>query len=266
MYLNTPLRSVYEWRRVVTGLKYGVEIEVEQAQDLERPRYWTLTEDGSLRNRGMEMVSVPLAPDDLDSAFEAARIVLERSHCVTNARCGIHLHMNVQDLAISQALSLLTGYTLVEPYLFKRFAPTRITSAFCVPMYLNDHGLMHMFRASVAARVGRYSTMRDQWGAMSKYSALNTRCIGAHGTMEFRALPGTLDMEAVREWVDVLTCIYEAAESQTDPHRLIQQYEGDPERFHIELFDDYIEPTGKEHNRVVRAANLIAGPESQETY
>lgn len=264
MHLNKDLRSVYEWRRKVEGLRYGIEIEIEQAALLESPPLWSMHEDGSLRNNGREMVSLPLLPDELDGALEWARQALETSQCVTSERCGIHLHMNMQDATIRDLLSLMTGYVLVEPYLFKRYAPTRINSAFCVPIYLNDSGLMQLMRASVAGRTGRWSTFQEAMRSPSKYVALNTRCLPSMGTVEFRQLPGTLDMDFVKQWVMVCTQLYEATTEALDPQHLIDEYAANPERFHERVVGDYIEPTPNEDARVIRAANFIAGPSTTQ--
>ena len=260
MHLNTALEDIYEWRNRVEGLRYGIEVEVEHGGLLEAPQLWTMHTDGSLRNTGREMVSVPLRPDELEYALAFAREALEMSQCVTSERCGIHLHMNMQDVTARDIINIQTGYVLVEPYIFKTYAPDRIDSAFCVPLYLNDHRLMQLMRASVAAHTGRWNTFTDMMGTGSKYQALNTRCLSNMGTIEFRQLPGTLDMDLVQQWVDVCTRLYEATTDTRSPHDLIDEYEANPEWLHDRLVGGYIEPTPKEDARVIRAANLIAGP------
>lgn len=168
--------------------------------------------------------------------------------------------MNMRDVTLGGLLSFMTGYTLCEPYLFQEWCPDRLDSSFCVPMFLNTHALMSYMRGAIQLRVEETPNLRPYLG-LSKYSAMNTRCLQGYGTIEMRQLPGTTDMEHVHEWIDVLTRLYDATVNVYEPNRIIDMYKMDREWFHRTAVGDFIETDPKQRALAETAAQLIAGPE-----
>lgn len=170
----------------------GIEVEVENTQfvgDIQRP--WNVKEDGSLRNGGRELVSDPI---NASSAPEALYHLLVRglsSECSFNMRTSIHIHINATDMTDEQIRNLVAIYTIFEPALFNFAGRGRWKSVFCVP--LNECNQL------------AYAALRNIGdGRWEKYTALNLRRLADLGTIEFRHLGGTFDVDHVCQWIDMI--------------------------------------------------------------
>ena len=100
---------------------FGIEVEVEnvpnpRVQYFHRP-YWGLTADNSLRNNGVEFVSLPLKGYQVEAAPKQLANSLPKEHQFSE-RTSVHIHMNVRDLTIEQIVNLMLIYTSLENLLF----------------------------------------------------------------------------------------------------------------------------------------------------
>ena len=208
------------------ALRYGIELEfermLEEYPDLD---FWHLERDASLRNNGVEFISVPLLPDDLGEALDEAQERIERYELDASWRCGLHTHINVAYWTWKQLLTHAVLYTLVEPYLFAEWAPGRETSHFCVPMGANTRLIDGIAQDAIALRAGRGVRQTLNMLSCSKYSAVNYKPILEHGTIEFRHMPSTLDMGRVMHWCDMLGQMVDAAFEYGSPEQVITEYE-----------------------------------------
>ena len=138
MNLNRPIYETLNQRLLYDDTRLGIELEYEgYAGDPidDRLEYWSLVADHSLRNGGIEYVSVPLGRDDIASALAVAGDHIEDNGLEANARCGVHVHMNVMPWTWSQLWSFSAMYLILEPTIFRTFAPGREISHFCVPSF-----------------------------------------------------------------------------------------------------------------------------------
>lgn len=258
-YISFPPRSTPEFD---TDLMYGLEFEYENASTAfeTMPSRWNVTHDGSLRDGGVEFVSQTLKRDDLDEALRNLAAVVEPSKARASSRCGIHVHMNCRPLTVAQLYSLLTTYVLVEPALFRRFFPDRESSSFCVPVYRNQHMIRLAHQTIQAARQG--DSVAFKWLTQtSKYSALNTASLARFGTLEFRHFPGTKDFNAARQWIDLLTKLYDENIRDEDPQQVITRFEdtGDYRTYvNTVLGFSTVVPVANQQ-RAYKAATILAG-------
>ncbi|MCI0560495.1 MAG: hypothetical protein MN733_18565 [Nitrososphaera sp.] len=188
----------------------GLEIEVENVnlskynEALASSGYhiWNPKPDHSLRNNGLEFVSIPMKGAMVHKALYFLAEVLGPK-IDFSPRTSVHVHINVRDMTISQIASLGVVYAAVERLLFKWVGKGRATSIFCVPLY-ETHDLQGLFAAAM--------TLFNQ-PVSFKYSALNfnTTCrnsgLPLYGTVEFRHLYGTLDANTIIDWINLIFCI-----------------------------------------------------------
>lgn len=191
------------------GRIYGVEVELEYARALRlayfenRPpvEQWSATEDGSLRDGGLELVSEPLTLRSMILRTEQLYEFIEPRMCTR--RTGIHVHANVQDLTAQQVLVLFAAYSLIEPLLFDAVGGEREFSNYCLPWY--------DCRAEFEALWTRVLKRRDPTAELMniarrscKYMALNLGSLSQHGTVEFRHAPTFSEVDELHNWLNVV--------------------------------------------------------------
>jgi hypothetical protein len=179
----------------VTSSEYiGIEVEVENVRDGrgELNRAWTVTQDGSLRNNGLEIVSKPIAamfaPQMLTHLFSQYL----NEDCCFGPRTSIHIHLNVQDLTLDQALDMVLVYAIYERLFYNFAGRGRQKNVYCVPLFDTD----------LLVNLVDYGVTRDRnW---SKYTGLNTLPLYEYGTIEFRHMHGTTNVRKLATWINLI--------------------------------------------------------------
>lgn len=185
---------------IESQMAVGIEVEIENHQLRHQPNgnVWVIKGDGSLRNNGVEYVSVPIqaswAPVALQDLLENA---LDKS-CCFSPRTSIHVHLDMQQWEARQALDMLLMYTVFEGLFYKFTGRGRIKNIYCVPLF--DTGML----ASCMSK--QFSTTLQGW---SKYTGLNIIPLQSFGTFEFRHMHGTFDVRKVSIWIRLITKLAE---------------------------------------------------------
>jgi len=189
----------------------GVEVEVENVQRFERvvAPYWTMIEDGSLRNHGKEFITPPIRAWRIEHAFNCLFNKALNGDVDFSPRTSIHVHMNIRTLTKEQLKALVITYMVFEKVLFSFVGQDRYNSIFCVPLC----------EASVIRDL-QYWLDHDQplidW---KKYTALNLAPIGDKGTIEFRHHYGTKDIKQLTTWINVILSLKKFA-LRTSPEEI----------------------------------------------
>lgn len=182
------------------GLHFGIEIEVEgvngDARELiaeaigAEKAMWSLTEDTSLRDNGVEFVSHPLRYNDLapQLAWLYSKLPAKAKF---NRRAGIHIHSNVSDLRLEQYIAIVVLYSMIERALFMTVAEHRNNNIYCVPLYRSG------------SYVDAIKVMRSV-PTVGKYAALNILPVRQYGTIEFRHFESTNDVAKIKSWLEVI--------------------------------------------------------------
>jgi len=190
----------------------GIEIEVENIHNqLPHPvAYWSIKNDGSLRNAGIECVSQPVTPFQVTYAIPHIYELLHLGNQPDfSNRTSTHIHLNCRDLTQNQVWNLVILYCIFEKHFYKFANTHRLNSIFCVPVYRSN--ILHM-----ADDVIYKGT--DSW---SKYCGLNilplvpNNVTGTYGTIEFRHLHGTNDQLLILNWIDTILGLYKLAQEMT---------------------------------------------------
>lgn len=185
----------------------GIELEIENVpreffewslpSNIRVPFYWKIVEDGSLRNKGMEFVSVPLAGHNIDYAIhEVARCFENTATLEYSVRTSCHVHLNVSEEDDDFLVRLTAMYALFEP-LFFSLTESRLGNPFCYP--ISDHSPKDI-------------TVQDQ----IKYCAFNVAPVRHYGTVEFRHLQGTRDWRLLRRWCQIICKLFVYCKSKTN--------------------------------------------------
>lgn len=272
--LDTPLRAYHIKRKkphLVNDPLIGIELEYENWRDTDTsrpPPRWQLTNDPSLRNNGIELISKPLSPKTVHDDIEAVVKWACKSRIDAHERCGTHVHLNQLPYTYANIWSLTMIYTLLEPYIFAKWAPRRQESHFCVPLFNNTviaqvmgdditelrRGIEppviqkkrtkpqpHRLRFAELVRVPEPRIVGGPFRNLglfntNKYSALNFSRMLDLGTVEFRMFPSTVDAKLINTWIDLILDIQEYGNKFKDPIEIVYSIEDRGENFILERF------------------------------
>lgn len=212
---------------LVSADAVGVELELEgftsrASEEAQRHLHplWTTTQDGSLRNGGVELITNGgLGGEQLHAAFERVASLLERINYDASWRCSTHMHINMRDFTVNQVVRFMLVYSACEPVLFAHCGKFRYSSNFCVPiadsMPFHKKLISRLYDNVVRSRTAAQHTV--------KYTAMNFQPLfgdGRHrpalGTVEFRGgRPMTTTAEFVLQ-ANLLLSIKQFVRESTD--------------------------------------------------
>ena len=196
------------------GFCAGAELEIESCKDWSgaflKEHGIVKIEDGSLRNNGFEFLLPPSNSEDLIYLFEKFHHQLEVGENAFSFRTSTHVHVNMMFQTQEQCKSLLFLYSIFEPLAFSFVGSDRKSNIHCVP--LNSTHMPSLYKRNLV-------DLRERW---SKYTALNLIPLAELGTMEFRHLGGTGDVERFAAWIHFLERLWkEAMALGTFPRNLL---------------------------------------------
>lgn len=199
----------------VDNTHIGIEVEVERVSlasgDFSTPLRptWQIVADGSLRNSGIEFVSLPIRGNNIYKALYLLRTTLEKfsPKYEFSERTSIHIHVNARHLTLEQLFCMLITYMIVERSLF-RFVETsgfsRDKNIFCAPIQ-DSKWFLDLSLLISHWEKGNYdkfwSSLLRNW---KKYTSMNVIPLSKQGTLEFRHMGGTLDLELLMNWINIL--------------------------------------------------------------
>lgn len=221
------MKTVAQWFKLhpskLCAGQIGLEIEVEGV-GLPRPaRFWKVDADASLRGESCEYVlkkplSLPqakLAIDHLGECYTEASTVVHES-----VRAGVHVHINCQDLNIVQLYTFMTLYLALEPLLVHYCGSTREGNLFCLRSQDADYLLWALTHA---AQSKDFLSLDDE---NLRYASMNVMALASYGSLEFRAMRGTADLEAIWIWVKMLHILKLKAQAYDSPADIIFDMSG----------------------------------------
>lgn len=209
----------------------GLELEVERCDKTmevyqqELSKLWDVKTDGSLRGRNnghgggivgnaFEFISKPaelkiLIPE-LKEFFGKTKFSDENY----SDRCSVHVHTNITNLTVHQVGTLFLTYSVVEDVLFKFVNHYKVldprgkyrdTNIYCVPW--------NQCRYNANMMQKMFSDVDYTFKQWQKYTALNILPSRTLGTVEWRHLHGTADMEKLELWLNLIGSIFKYSTS-----------------------------------------------------
>lgn len=227
------MKTVMQWFRLAKKYKttgdVGIEIEVEGRGLPHLEKFWKNEEDGSLRGESREYVlekpmtlkEARLALSYLDAQYKA-----NDTKVADSVRAGVHVHVNVQDLNIIQLYNFMVVYLILEEVLVKWCGPHREGNLFCLRAGDADYLLSQL------RDVAQTKQFQNLHSDQLRYASMNVKALGTYGSLEFRAMRGTRDLDLIYRWAEVLVGLREFAKGFDNPNQIIEGFsEGQAEGF-----------------------------------
>lgn len=198
-----------DWTRPLPHTSVGMEVEVEGLHGvIGNLKHWQLSRDGSLQN-GVEFISHPVWGTAITGALEELGEYFKENPPYISFRTSIHVHVNCLDMEADALVRLMLLYLMYEPALFRLHQKwNRYYNIFCVPAH-ESLGIQKSY-AEMISMLENQGHIADGYG-LSKYSALNINPLRQLGTIEFRHMGGTDNVNEISAWVNVLLQLKAAA-------------------------------------------------------
>lgn len=219
--IYTP--NVREWRKHGEPLdevpRYvGVEIEfhdfaVRPTAEQERTLKGVVTHWGGSIGQDHANVEIRLAPargvafyQQVDEVCDALRPMRP----TVNAGCGLHLHIDANDLKYSGLGRVMVAYSKMEPLLVKTQPYSRMCSKFCKPTgsalgegwskarLISEQEVLFKEKAKQIVNPAELNGNGRQ--AAERYKAVNFAAWYKYGTVEVRFHEGTVRAEDIASW------------------------------------------------------------------
>ena len=211
------------FRNRETKGEVGIEIEVEGRNLATDPgMYWRTDHDGSLGGPGnIEYVMKnPALREDVRDTLDKVTSALEKagSEVMPSPRSGVHVHINVQELTLPQVFSFIVIYGVFEDMLMDFCGKGRVGNLFCLSM--KDAEFLPFWIRRCASREN-WKDLPGRDGADDRYAAMNLDALKKYGSIEFRALRGTVDMKVIEDWAGILLKLKDFAKNIKHPKDII---------------------------------------------
>lgn len=222
------------------GAKYGIEFEVEGRNLPKRVSGFRVVDEGSLRavdgEVGLEYVTpIPLEKEKLFSYIDVlnAEFIAHEADPYFSHRTSVHVHVNVADLTVTQWFNFLFLWVLFEEAMVHYCGDKRKGNLFCLS---SSDAEGFMFILSQIARRGDFHVMDLNNNA--RYAALNIAATVQYGSLEFRCMRGTMDMDVLVPWINTIDRLRELAIDYEKPSAILDELFVDVEMFVKKVFPD----------------------------
>jgi hypothetical protein len=225
--------NVKEWIEGHTGNRLepvdadlGIEIEVEGENLPERVGdLWRVDRDGSLRGESFEYVSKPIKYADVDKTLNQLKTAYSKSASTVHEsiRAGVHVHRNVQDFTPVQLFNLSISYFAIEDLLMRWAGESREGNHFCLRAKDGEFVLFQLQRVADTRLIKHLNT------DTIRYCSLNLFSLFKYGTVEFRGMRGTANLDAIKTWTDMIYALTENSKRFLDPLDIIMSMSGSGE-------------------------------------
>jgi hypothetical protein len=212
-------------------MKFGIEIELYSPVDMSATTSklsrkvrgmsfdtygdndWSMVGDGSLHGvagfKSMELVSPVLDTENAADLRMVRKVcsALQAMGCMVNENCGLHVHVNADDLSVDQIKSVYSRYTKFENWIDLMVPSNRRGDR----VYYTKGG--RSMANNVESCQTRNALQNVQQG--DRYFKVNLEALQRHGTIEFRQHSGSINGATILNWVDFLTSFVEASKPST---------------------------------------------------
>ena len=198
------IREYLTYLEPVLGNRFGIEIEMEgESLPHISNSLWEIFGDGSLRGNACEYVlRTPSYGSTVAQQIELLIAYLKEHGSIRPSdRCGVHIHINVQNLRLNQLYNMLVLYFISEELLIEEYSPERKGNLFCLSGQ-DAEGVIDWLHGSMRRSLARMLTFADT--QTLKYAALNLSSLTRFGTLEFRAFSTPRNIDGLRRIMDLV--------------------------------------------------------------
>lgn len=209
-------------KKLVEG-DLGIEIEVEGRNLPFLRNYWNNERDGSLQGEESAeyVLQRPMTLEDVRKALD----YLEKEYRENNTRvdetirAGVHVHVNCQKLTMTQLYSFMTVYLVLENILVKWCGEARCGNVFCLRAS-DAEWLLTSIRMAAEGRKFKGQFHSDNL----RYASMNVKALGDYGSLEFRSMRGTRNLDLIYLWAKTLLELREFAKGFNNPAEIIEAF------------------------------------------
>lgn len=225
------MRDMYDRLNLMckrTDGQYGVEVEVEgkrlpiAGQFEFFDEYWNVERDGSLKaaESAEYVFKKPLSLDETKEALDTLVKAYEeaKSKPTESIRAGVHLHVNIQNYPPLELLTLATTYYVLEDHIVHWCGQERVGNHFCLRLQ-DAEGIVHSLEQACQTKDWRHLNT-DQ----IRYAALNWASMFKHGSLEFRCMRSTQDIEEIFKFVLIIDRLVKGAKKFRDPRDVLASF------------------------------------------
>jgi hypothetical protein len=178
----------------------GLELEVEAERPLPEGRIgsWSAKADGSLRGRyNMEYITKPIKCDNkkLGRIEKLIKEITPSQPDPNSNRTSLHVHVNVLEHSFTELMTSVCTYWLLDNLMVEYCGPERSGCIYC--LRLKDAEALVKITAQ---SLHDYTRPLGGIAENVRYSSQNLASVGKLGTLEYRAMRGTLDPEVIDRW------------------------------------------------------------------
>lgn len=228
------IRDIYG--RGYTSDRIGLELELESSRTqpmgwVEKQSMWTIHNDGSLRQNGIEYVFAnPIWGGDIDAALQLFEDGTKGVPFVDTGYGSTHVHYNVGNLYTTEVMSIVVGWAILEDAFLTVCKPSRDGNNFAQRFNVLN-SLVTTLSASYGSqkRIERLfaNVSQDYW----KYANLNLATIRTFGTLEFRPYHSTWDTKEIRAWIDRIINFCKGMVAIGNPTQVLESADRDLDSF-----------------------------------
>lgn len=170
-------------------------------------RHWKIVRDGSISyqlgdNFTGELVSPPLyGKRGLNKLRKVVQAIADAGAKV-NSSCGLHVHVDANDLTPNQILAVSQRYGIFEKRFNKIMDPSRANTDWAKKVDKRYHTSM-ITSLNYFKNIG--DSFKNASGRIDRYRKVNISSFNRHGTIEFRQHEGTMDPDRILNWVQFCT-------------------------------------------------------------
>lgn len=211
---------------------FGLEIELEGRKivtnDKDIGAYWGQHKDGSLRckdplkDQAIEYVfHQPLDMSLTEKALKVLYSYLNKAgvQVFDSYRTSIHVHVNCANDTIRTVCNYITLAMIFDELFVSQNGQTRIGNNFCLRTRDAEGQISDLIQSITA-----YGDPCSAFPKHNRYSSVNMASLSKFGTIEFRSLECTTDLDRVVHWIKTLQALKESARKYTNPIDIISTF------------------------------------------
>jgi hypothetical protein len=203
----------------------GLELEVEAEKALPArglPKPWLPHPEGSLRGHAMEYVTdgpIPCDTKKLKYCTELIDTIKPSKPLKDSIRTSFHVHVNMREHTMSELITTACLYWLVDNTMVHYCGPEREGNVFCLRLKDAENVTKQLVRVLDNPR-----NLNNEFNRNVRYASQNLAALTEHGTLEYRAMRGTLDPEVMDMWSTALFKIGQAGRMHKRPDTMMDRF------------------------------------------
>lgn len=200
------------------GCMFGGELEVESNTKLPiiDTGTWKTERDPSLRSSLPYEYTTrsPIPFVGVERAVSSLLTTLndkEQSEPIKDsATTSWHIHLNALELTATEMMTRVFLYWLLEPIIIKHCGIKREQNTFALQLKDSYHTLRRFDTSFYTSMITepKYISRSSWFSQEQRYSSQNLCALVKFGSIEYRAMSGTLDKDEIMQWINTLTSIW----------------------------------------------------------